>query len=100
MKKEFDKNKNYNEILSKVERVNNMKNFKMKYMLAQKNNEVYMKKQFIQEKQIIIIMQYYIKIIKLEYNHLEIFELEQKNKQRLLKSLFIFIFHVYKIQIK
>lgn len=34
MKKEFDKNKNYNEILSKVERVNNMKNFKMKYMLA------------------------------------------------------------------
>lgn len=34
MKKEFDKEKNYNEILSKVERVSNMKNFKMKYLLA------------------------------------------------------------------
>ncbi len=34
MKKEFDKNKNYNEILSKVERVNSINNFKMKYMLA------------------------------------------------------------------
>lgn len=34
MKKEFDKNKNYNEILSKVDRLNSMKNFKMKYILA------------------------------------------------------------------
>lgn len=34
MKKEFDKNKNYSEILSKVERVNSMNNFKMKYILA------------------------------------------------------------------
>lgn len=34
MKKEFDKEKNYNEILSKVERVSNMKNFKMKYLLV------------------------------------------------------------------
>ena len=34
MKKEFDKNKNYNEILSKVDRLNKMKNFKMKYILA------------------------------------------------------------------
>lgn len=34
MKKEFDKDKNYNEILSKVERVSSMTNFKMKYVLA------------------------------------------------------------------
>ena len=34
MKKEFDKNKNYSEILSKVEKVNSMNNFKMKYILA------------------------------------------------------------------
>ncbi len=34
MKKEFDKNKNYNEILSKVDRLNSMKNFKIKYILA------------------------------------------------------------------
>ena len=34
MKKEFDKNKNYNEILSKVDRLNSMRNFKMKYILA------------------------------------------------------------------
>lgn len=34
MKKEFDKDKNYNEILSKVEVVSSMKNFKMKYVLA------------------------------------------------------------------
>ena len=34
MKKEFDKDKNYNEILSKVERVSNMKNFKMKYLFV------------------------------------------------------------------
>lgn len=34
MKKEFDKDKNYNEILSNIERVENMKNFKLKYILA------------------------------------------------------------------
>lgn len=34
MKKEFDKSKNYNEILSKLKRVNNMKDFKIKYILA------------------------------------------------------------------
>lgn len=34
MKKEFDKDMNYNSILSKVERVNDMKNLKMKYLLA------------------------------------------------------------------
>lgn len=34
MKKEFDKDRNYNEILSKVEKVSSMKNFKMKYVLA------------------------------------------------------------------
>lgn len=34
MKKEFDKKKNYNEILSKVERVSDMRNFKIKYLLA------------------------------------------------------------------
>lgn len=34
MKKEFDKDLNYNVILSKVERVNDMKNFKMKYLFA------------------------------------------------------------------
>lgn len=34
MKKEFDKDKNYNEILSKVERVSGMKKIKMKYLFA------------------------------------------------------------------
>lgn len=34
MRKEFDKEKNYNEILSKVEWVRDMKNFKSKYLLV------------------------------------------------------------------
>lgn len=34
MKKEFDKDMNYNSILSKVERVSDMKNLKVKYILA------------------------------------------------------------------